>query len=388
MHIVILPTWYSTADKPWRGTYVQDQAVALDRAGHRAAVAFVERRSLWRFNFLRLISNHFQTVVQSERGIPTLRMKGWSTFAQTTRGSLLWSRLTQKLLQSYVDGHGVPDVIHGHAALWGGYAAMKCAEVFGCPYVVTEHSSSILTQKLDGEQREYAASVYRNASAVIAVSGALKAAVDEIAGTPVAEVVPNTVDTEFFHVPRQRRSRRFTFLAVCDLDASKRMDLLIGAFVRLRLAHRDIRLVIAGSGKEARHLSSLVRALDAEQDIHFTGALPRWSVRQQMWAANALVLPSDYETFGVVAVEALSTGIPVVATRCGGPEEIMSEETGILVPRGDREGLAAAMEQVMHRRFDPNTLHEAALRRYGHDVIAERLLDVYSKVTGQRRAVA
>jgi glycosyltransferase involved in cell wall biosynthesis len=166
------------------------------------------------------------------------------------------------------------------------------------------------------------------------------------------------------------------------------MDLLIGAFVRLRLAHRDIRLVIAGSGKEAGHLSSLVRALDAEQDIHFTGALPRWAVRQQMWAANALVLPSDYETFGVVAVEALSTGIPVVATRCGGPEEIMTEETGILVPRRDREGLAAAMEQVMHRRFDPNTLHEAALRRYGHDVIAERLLDVYSKVTGQRRAVA
>lgn len=388
MHILILPSWYSTADKPWRGTYVQDQAVALDRAGLRAAVAFVERRSLWRFNFLRLVPNHFQTVAHPERGIPTLRMKGWSTFAQTTRGSLLWSRLTQKLLRSYVTRHGVPDVIHGHAALWGGYAAMKSAEVLGCPYVVTEHSSAVLMQQLDDEQRDYAAAVYRNAAAVITVSGALKAAVDEIAGAPVAVVVPNTVDTEFFHVPRPRGSGHFTFLAVCDLDASKRMDLLIGAFVRLRLAYPEIRLAIGGSGKEAGHLRSLVRALDAKRDIHFTGALPRCRVRQQMWAANALVLPSDYETFGVVAVEALSTGIPVVATRCGGPEEIVSEETGDLVPRGDQDGLAAAMERVLHRRFDPNALHESAHRRFGHDVIAKRLRDVYSKVIGQGRAVA
>jgi glycosyltransferase involved in cell wall biosynthesis len=388
MHILILPSWYSTADKPWRGTYVLDQAVALERAGLRAAVAFVERRSLWRFNVLRLVPSHFQTVAHPERGVPTLRMKGWSTFAQTTPGSLFWSRLTQKLLRSYVSKYGVPDVIHAHAALWGGYAAMKSAEILGCPYVVTEHSSAVLTQKLDGEQRAFAATVYRNAAAVIAVSGALKAAVDEIAGTPVAVVVPNTVDTEFFHVPRQRGPGHFTFLAVCNLDVSKRMDLLIGAFGRLRQAHRDIRLAIVGSGKEARHLRSLVRALDAERDIHFTGAVPRWSVRQQMWAANALVLPSDYETFGVVAVEALSTGIPVVATRCGGPEEIVSEETGVLVPRGDRDGLAAAMEQVIRRCFDPNTLHEEAHRRFGHDVVAKRLLDVYSKVTGLGQAVA
>ncbi|HXH41282.1 MAG TPA: glycosyltransferase family 4 protein, partial [Thermoanaerobaculia bacterium] len=120
MHILHLPSWYSTSDKPWRGMFVRDQALALSAAGVQVGVAFVERRSLSRFTGLNLTVSHFQTEARDEDDVPTIRMKGWSTFAQTVTGSLLWSRLMRRLVESYALVYGVPDLIHGHAALWGG----------------------------------------------------------------------------------------------------------------------------------------------------------------------------------------------------------------------------------------------------------------------------
>ncbi|MGZ4778931.1 MAG: glycosyltransferase, partial [Thermoanaerobaculia bacterium] len=202
MHVLMLPSWYSTIDKPWRGIFVRDQAVALRRAGIRVGVAFVERRSLRGLNPRAVLASHFQVSSGEEEGIATIRMKGWSTFAQTIPGSLLWCSLTRRLAQDYARSHGVPDLIHGHAALWGGYAAKLASAALGCPYVITEHSSAILTQNLSRAERGYASSTYRGAAGVISVSEKLKESVDAVAEQPVATVVPNTVDADYF-VPRQ-----------------------------------------------------------------------------------------------------------------------------------------------------------------------------------------
>jgi len=381
MHILHLPSWYSTSDKPWRGMFVRDQALALDAAGVQVGIAFVERRSLSCFNGLNLTVSHFQTVARHEDDIPTIRMKGWSTFAQTVTGSLLWSRLMRRLVESYAVVYGIPDLIHGHAALWGGYAAMLASRALQRPFVVTEHSSSILTEGISPAQRRHAADVYRSASAVIAVSRNLKTSVDTVAGTAVAEVVPNTVDCDYFTLPPARRKGApFTFLAVCDLVSYKRVDLLIRAFARLNVRHPNTRLVIAGTGKDRRQLHGLAHALVPQQKIEFTGALPRWQVRQWMREAGALVLCSDHETFGVVLIEAMATGLPVIATRSGGPEDIVTPDIGILVDRDDSDALLQGMTEILRRRFDPTAIRENVRRRFGYPVIANRLCAVYERL--------
>ena len=89
MHVLFLPSWYSMADKPWRGAFFRDQALALTRHGLRTGIAFVERRSLSRLTPAALVRQHFQITSRDEDRLPTVRMKGWSTFAQTTTGSLV-----------------------------------------------------------------------------------------------------------------------------------------------------------------------------------------------------------------------------------------------------------------------------------------------------------
>ncbi len=383
MHVLFLPSWYDTIDKPWRGTFFRDQALAMDRHGVRAGVAFVERRSLVNLTKASIPQHHFQIASDEEDGIPTMRMKGWSTLAQTTTGALIWCALTRRLVGAYVSRYGVPDIIHGHAALWGGYAAMLCARELRRPYVVTEHASSILMDQISPRARAYAKTVYHNARRVLAVSDALRRSVDRIAQTQIAEVVPNAVDTSFFSLPLRRRPPRpFVFLSVGDLVRSKCTEMLIRAFHRLHVNDRLTRLVIVGEGKERERLRSIARS-DA---IEFTGSLSRTAVRSRMWQANAIVLPSNFETFGVVLIEAFSTGLPAIATRCGGPEEIVQPENGELIPRNDEETLLNAMTAIRNRRFDPVALRESARTRYDYSVVAQRLFHIYDLVLGHSRA--
>jgi glycosyltransferase involved in cell wall biosynthesis len=365
--------------------FVRDQALALNAAGVQAGVAFVERRSFSNFNGLNLAVSHYQTVARDEENVPTIRMKGWSIFAQTVPGSLMWTRLTRRLVESYAAVYGVPDLIHGHAALWGGHAAMLASRALQRPYVVTEHSSYIMTGDISPVMRKHAAEVYRNASAVIAVSRRLQTSVDAVADAVVSEVIPNTVDTDYFSLrPARRRGDAFTFLAVCDLVSYKRVDLLIRAVARHHVHDPNTRLVIAGAGKDRRQLRALARALVPNGRVEFTGALPRWQVRQWMREAGALVLCSDNETFGVVLIEAMAMGLPVIATRSGGPEEIVSTDNGILIDCGDSDALLRAMSEVRRRRFDPRAIRENVRRRFGYPVIANRLCAVYERLLSHR----
>ncbi|HLJ75516.1 MAG TPA: glycosyltransferase, partial [Thermoanaerobaculia bacterium] len=144
MHALLLPSWYHTGDKPWRGMFFRDQALALIRHGVRAGVVFVERKSFSTLTPAAAFRQRFQIESANERGIPTVRMKAWGVFPQTTRGGLAWTWLTKRAVRAYVATHGLPDIIHGHGALWGGYAAMLVARELGVPYVITEHASSAM----------------------------------------------------------------------------------------------------------------------------------------------------------------------------------------------------------------------------------------------------
>lgn len=387
LHVLVLPSWYSTPESPWNGIFFESQAVALAQAGARVGVAFVEPRSLRSLSPSRLRESHFQIACSAERGVSTLRMKGWNTLGQTVAGAQVWCALSERLVKEYVHRFGVPDVLHAHAALWAGRVAVRMGQRLLRPCVVTEHSSQMLLGVLGRQERREAASVYRKADAVLAVSQTLLAAVGSVAGVRLGRVVPNTVDFEFFTLPTvPRRREPFTFLSVCSLLPGKRVDRLIRAFARVSRTCPGVRLVIVGAGVEARDLRRLAEASGVAPQVEFTGALSREGVREHMWSANTLVLPSTFETFGVVLVEALATGIPVVATRCGGPEEIIETGLGLLVERDNEEELAEAMGIMTGQSYPERMLRDRVMSRFSFENIAQQLLDVYATVQMQGRS--
>lgn len=389
MHVLVIPSWYSTPDLPWSGVFFENQAIALARAGARVGVAFVEGRSLRSLSPSRMAESHFQIACSENRGVTTLRMKGWNTVGQTVTGAKLWAALSERLVRTYADRCGVPDVLHAHAALWAGRVAVRMGRRLGRPCVVTEHSSQVLLDALGPTERRAAACVYREADAVLAVSEPLAAAVGSIAGSPVSRVVPNAVDFQFFTLPPVPRKRDpFTFLSACNLVVGKRVDRLIRAFAEASRTSPGIRLAVVGAGAEAGALRRLAQEHGVASQVEFAGSLPAEGVRERMWKANALVVPSAFETFGVVVVEALATGIPVISTRCGGPEGIVEPGLGTLVERDDEEGLARAMVAMTASSYSEGALRDRAMARFSFEKVAQELLAIYGALVkeGGRRS--
>ncbi|HEY3462286.1 MAG TPA: glycosyltransferase [Gaiellaceae bacterium] len=279
---------------------------------------------------------------------------------------------------------GAFDLIHAHAAFPAGLLARQLAA--GIPYVVTEHSGRALRARVarSGVGRRALTEGLSGAAAVIAVSHALARQLAQ-AGPGASDVIPNVIDEEFFtraDVPRPtERPRVFSLARLVD---GKGVVELLEATAHLRAAGLPVDLRIGGDGPRRKEWEDYARRLGLEKDVSFLGILPRESVREELWNCSCFALASEAESFSVVCIEALACGRPVVATRSGGPEDIVTEENGVLVPARDVEALAAGLRSVLARDFDAEAIRSDAVRRFGSEAVATALEAVYRRVTAGR----
>ena len=116
--------------------------------------------------------------------------------------------------------------------------------------------------------------------------------------------------------------------------------------------------------------------------VELLGRLKRSEINKVYQTSHVFVLPSQSETFGVSYIEAMYTGLPVIATRCGGPESFVNESNGILVPVNDVEALAEAMRKMRQNYSDYNTrqVSEECNGQFSPEVIAGEIIKVYSVI--------
>jgi glycosyltransferase involved in cell wall biosynthesis len=154
-------------------------------------------------------------------------------------------------------------------------------------------------------------------------------------------------------------------LGVGRLERQKNFGLLIRAFARLR-KERPARLLILGSGPEKDSLQALIAKLGVDREVFLPGMAR--NPFPYMARADVFALSSEEEGFGLVLVEAMAVGLPIVATRCpGGPGEILEDgRSGILVAPGDERELAKSLSEVLDDEYHRRELVESGLRRAEH----------------------
>ena len=389
MNVLIIPSWYSSPDGSVQGVFFREQAKSLRRAGIRVGVVYPECRSLRRFRIAALRESHFQYGVCEEDGVPTLRVHSWNV-PPPRIGWRLWVWQVLRLVERYVKIYGTPNIIHAHSVRWAGIASMHVASRLNLPFVITEHSS-IFRDQITAWESALFQRPFQKADALITVSSALRDCIKPLVpnGREIL-VVPNVVDTDLFDTsPRKRSQAKPRILSVCNLIRTKGVDVLLQAFGEVVNQVPEATLELGGDGPERRDLESLSRSLGIGPNVRFLGRLSLTEVVEAMHRADLFVLPSYYETFGVVLIEAMATGLPVIATTCGGPEGFITPEVGDLVPPGDASALAAAIL----RRFgsvpapDPIRIRDYALSHFGHAAVANRLLQIYRKIVVDRAAI-
>jgi glycosyltransferase involved in cell wall biosynthesis len=232
----------------------------------------------------------------------------------------------------------------------------------------------------------------------IAVSNALRTSISRITGEPERlRVIPNAVDGSVFTLPAPGSPRSPTqILFVGVVREVKGVDVLLHAVRRLLDRGRQVRLVVVGESfyRSYRADHARVRRLAGDlglaAHVVFTGGKQAADVARHMRESAVLVLPSRRESLGVVLMEALACGTPVVATRCGGPEDIVTPQVGVLVPPEDPEALARGIAHVLDHPadYDPACLRRYVLERFGLDSVSRRLAALYAEALNPTSPVA
>lgn len=280
------------------------------------------------------------------------------------------------------------DLIHAHFTYPDGLVAMELGKRYGVPVVVTEHVPwdvwSNRYQKVRQRAGTVAAACFRH----ISVSSSVLRTVEDVVGKQDnLVVIPNGVDGSIFGGPDITRARSpGRVLFVGAVRPVKGVDILVRAFRILADRGCPATLDIVGEAffedyrKEEARLRRMVVDCGVEDRIHFLGKRRPEEVATLMSESSLLVLPSRAESFGMVLAEALACGTPVVSTRCGGPEDIVSEQVGILVNPEDPVALADAIQSVLDRRVEyaPLKLRTYALEKFGLQPVGERLRQVYA----------
>jgi glycosyltransferase involved in cell wall biosynthesis len=392
MNIVVLPSWFP----PEGGEFFAQQARSLARLGHNVTVCVAKSVTLrtpvlWLRALFTLIygpkHSHDSGLAVYSLTYPTLRLG--STFKIELYSFFLsWCfRRATKHLQE-------PDIIHVHSVIWAGVAAERISRRIARPYFVTEHRSRFVENGFvsSSDRREmnqdHTREALAGASKVAAVSSSMLPALRRLSGLNASRltVIPNMVDVDFFQPRPLIEGLDFRFFSLGNLVALKGFLDLVEAF-SLVTRERPSELVIGGEGPHRRALEQRIRDLGLTDTVILKGNLSRLGVRQEMSNANSFVLASHYEAFGVVFIEAMAMGLPLIGTRSGGPEEVITSEVGLLSDVGDIEGLAANMKRMIdaHGDFDRTRIRQRAVDLYSEDVIARRLTDEFEDVISSWR---
>lgn len=382
MHALIIPSWYPSHSGDIRGSFFREQALALFKRGCKVGVIYPQFRSLrqWR----KALFEKSGLEIESDQGMPTYRFHRTNWLPRMPNWAAhLWVREGLKIFESYVKDHGLPDVIHAHSLLNAGLLAKKIKERYGIPFVVTEHSTTYARNLVTPVRLSAAKDVASSADKLYAVSNEFcEVLTYKLGPENIWNFLPNIVNDAFLTIPLIDKSANFRFINVALADRKKQQSNIITAFTKAFENDLDVSLTIAGDGPELDRLRGMVTSLGLDGRVKLPGRLTRGEVIKAVSSSNAFVLSSQYETFGVVVIEALALGIPVVATRCGGPESIVRPQDGVLVPVGDVDALATAMRYVYdhQNQYDAEEIREACRARYSEEKVTSKLMEEYRTI--------
>ena len=281
------------------------------------------------------------------------------------------------------------DLIHSHFTWSMGYVGARLKEKYNVPFIITAHGYDIYDLPFrDEEWSERIEYVLNSADYVITVSNSNLECIKKLDVKTPVKVIPNGFRPDLFYPKNSEECKKIlqlpsdkeTILTVGNLVEIKGHKYLIEAMNEVVKHRKDVLCIIVGSGKLKNKLEKQIKKLKLEDHVKLVGGKPHDEIPIWMNAADLFVLPSLRESFGVVQIEAMACGKPVVATYNGGSEEIItSGDYGLLVKPANPEELAEKILIGLDREWDYEKIFEYA-KQFTWENAAKNILEVYKTV--------
>ena len=398
LNIFHIPSWYPSEESPTPGYFIREQISLL-------AEEFPEHaHGLFHWgqndpNYLLPISAPIQSLgklLHGQNRQLTYKVVR-DNFLEYNKPTFTWTKKiaagnieeiissNKEALEAFRSSHGPVKLIHAHISYPAGYIASRLSTQLDIPYIISEHMGPFpfaSLRKKNGDPTDEIQLALRSASIVTAPSQFLAKQLRAFTSTKI-EVVPNFINfqtyalDESIHLPF-----RIAFLG--RLEASKGLRVLMEALQQLNSF--DWECTIAGEGSLASSLQSWIDANGFSRKIKLKGFLPTHQEKVNfLKQSDCLVLPSYHENFGIVLIEAMACGKPVISTDCGGPAEIIHANNGLLIEKGNASELASSLLQIFKTRttYKDAQIRDHAKARYDISVVGKQLLEVYHTVAGQ-----
>lgn len=368
MNIVFITPWYPDDKQPFHGLFIREQAIAL-AARHKVYVIVSKVDyscfSLSKYSLIKQEDNSNLMLYQL-----TIN-KSLPIFNQLHHLFVTWS-VSKKILR-----HKKIDLIHSFIGYPGAILGWMLSKTMMVPYVHTEHT------KLNNNYRSWLHRLLTNfgmrkANAITTVSNWLATQLQEIVNKPV-HVIPNLINITRFTIAKRSTPNilHFGFLGGLNTNV-KGLDILLMALGKY---HGDFVLHIGGEGRLKEGYKQLATELGIADKCIFHGSIPIKNIPEFYHQLSFFICASRHETFSIAIIEALASGIPVLSTKCGGPEEIIRNDgLGLLVESGSPEELLNGI-QLMNLKlgsFHGEKIRDFIKSKYSIEVIMPMYEQVYS----------
>jgi glycosyltransferase involved in cell wall biosynthesis len=386
MHILIITSWYKTSTNPVLGSFFEEQARSLLASGHKVSILAV--------TFKPFSSKERTTYrIENDNGLPTIHLM-YKAPLPKLRIINYWffGRLVLKCSKKFIFKNGLPDLLHAHSVFYAGISAMYLNKRTKIPYVITEH---LTNYSLEGAMSmgdiQIARRVFLKSDVNIAVSSTFSQELaDKMGIKKPFIVIPNMVAPLFSESPLKRRTivnGEVIYFTNAFISERKNHEHLIKSFNLVLRELPNARLIIAGDAIEEQDLTykekliELVKSLKLQNKIDFIGPLSREQVLEKLQKAHVFVLASKYETFGVVLIEALACGLPVISTDSKGPRDIITVQNGILCDF-TVQSFANAMKKIVenYSLYSPDDIKKDCLFRFSENALVSQLNLVYKRI--------
>lgn len=283
-----------------------------------------------------------------------------------------------------------PDLLHVHILTRLGVLAFLSKVFYGVPYMVTEHWSRYHpgNRGYSGWLRKaLTRRVVKKAKALTTVTKNLQdsMALHELTN-PKHYILPNVVDTNWFKpgdISEQNDNHLKMVHLSCFDDEPKNISGLIETIASLGQKRNDFSLDLIGQGKDHAKMVTLAKQLGIYDElVFFRGEFEGQELGDKIRSYDLMVLFSNYENLPVVIIEGFCCGLPVISSDVGGIKEIVNEENGLLVAKGDKKGLEDAMVHMIEniQTYDRSAIANFGSSNYSRSAVTAFLDNMYSEV--------
>lgn len=381
MKVLMIPTWYPNGKDQLMGIYHKEFCEAISKDPEiDIDMLFVETTRLSE-PFKSLIAKKWEVIQEKGYKVYISRMVNLNKISTKWQFKRYVKRV-EKAFQKYLETNSKPDILHAQVTLPAGYATCLIGEKYNIPVVVTEHASHFY-EFFEGENAKYANYVLEHAY----FTSVSKYMLDKLPKDVKRKaVIPNLVDTEAFKLDR-KPIKGLRIANVSAFRSGKRIEDLL-ASIKVIVNQKkidDVKLTIVGDGYLNSYYKNKCHELNIDKYVEFVGRKTKKEITEILNQNNIFVIASRLETFCIPGIEALASGMPVVSTKCSGPEEYIDDKCGKLIDVEDPEGMADAICDIYKNidKYDVNYLRSVA-DRYSSKNICAQAKKIYKELLGEK----